>query len=151
MASCVASACGSSSSSVQATQPAPTTTTTADGGRCAPHGAHVIAASHYAVVYTVPRVLRAGPVPNARRPGQAIFGCLLANGRRVALGTAPQVDRIALNQTAVAYATTAARGIDTTATRIRVADIRRGGERFNVPAGRIAIAPHSVSIDAIAV
>jgi len=80
-----------------------------------------------------------------------LFGCLVANGRRVALGTAPRVDRIVLNQTAVAYATIAARGIDTIATSIHVADIRHGQELFNVPAGRIAIAPHSVSVDAIAV
>jgi hypothetical protein len=81
----------------------------------------------------------------------AVFGCVIGVWKRVALGKVTHLDKVALNGTAVAYASSQVQGIDTSQTDVLVADIRRRHELFDVPAGRIAIAPSHVSVDALAV
>jgi len=154
-ATALVSGCGASSSGAQATGSASTPSrppaTQRQVARCTPRGAHVVVVSHDAVVYTVAGVLRAGPLPGSRAQGVAVFGCVIGIWKRVALGTVRRLEKVALNGTAVAYASSQVQGIDTSRTDVLVADIRRRHKLFDVPAGRIAIAPSFVSVDALVV
>ena len=69
----LAGACGSSSSTAGSALPSTPAATAPHAARCAPGGARVLATSHEAVVYTLPRVLPIGPGPRARRQGVAVF------------------------------------------------------------------------------
>jgi hypothetical protein len=83
--------------------------------------------------------------------GVAVFGCVRRAGKVVALGSAGSLQTAVLNRTTAAYASSQIEGVDTSATSVSVADLRRGRRLFEVPAGRIAIAPSFVTVDALAV
>ncbi len=154
----VAAACGSNNPMGRATpttqpgtQPAPVPATPAQVRRCTPRGGRVLAVSHEAVVYTLPRLTRADPVASATSAGVALLGCIVGQYRRTELDTLVNLGKTALNGTTVAYSTSRGQGVDTIATEITVADIRLGHRLFTVPAGHVAVVPHFVSVDAVAV
>jgi hypothetical protein len=107
----------------------------------------VVARGSQAVLFTRP----ATQSPAGRRLGVAVYGCVAGSGNPVALGSTGSLQQAALNGTTAAYAWSQVEGIDTSSTSVSVADLRQGRRLFEVPAGRIAIAPSFVRVDALVV
>jgi hypothetical protein len=105
----------------------------------------VVAVGHEVVVYTRPGRGARG------QPTTLVWSCHVGVRQFHILDNVSVLQKAAVSGTTVAYASTQEQGVDTSSTSVTVADAVTGALRFSAPAGRLAVAPSSVSVDALAV